>query len=83
MTSQNSRAKSESITSFRNWIIHAQYEADTDPYHGIFDTNHDHAFMKCSKTLSLLQEKNHHDQVTFLQMFNINMALPALLCNKG
>ena len=64
MTSQNCSAKSEIITSFRNWIILAQYEADTDPYHGIFDTNHDHIFMKCSKTFSLLQKKNHDDQIS-------------------
>ena len=64
MTSQNCRAKSESITSFRNWIVLAQYEADIDPYHGIFDTNHDHTFMKCSKTFSLLQEKNHDNQIS-------------------
>ena len=64
MTSQNCRAKSESITSFRNWIVLAQYEADIDPYHGIFDTNHDHAFMECSKTLSLLEEKNHDNQIS-------------------
>ena len=64
MTSQNYRAKSESITSFRNWIVLAQYEADIDPYHGIFDTNHDHIFMKCSKTFSLLQKKNHDNQIS-------------------
>ena len=69
MTSQNCRAKSESITSFRNWIVLAQYEADIDPYHGIFDTNHDHTFMKCSKTFSLLQKKNHDNQISLFVNF--------------
>ena len=45
------------IKTLQKWIDLAIYEAGTDPYHGIFDTRNDHAFIECSKTFSLLQEK--------------------------